>query len=185
MAKYDWKQLEREYVTGNAKSVSQFLASKGIRQSGSTKKFTKGWKEKKVQKAEEKSTKILDKIIEKQVEKEVKKTLEIKETADELMLKIQEAILELNKYIAKNTHKKRTVTYNIETKKPEKETIDETESFSEYIGIIDKKGLKSLTSALKDLNEIYNNQNGNNNSGKSLADSIQEAYENREKDQNE
>ena len=48
MAKYDWKQLEKEYILSNYKSVSSFLKDKGIKPSGSTKKSTKGWKEKKV-----------------------------------------------------------------------------------------------------------------------------------------
>lgn len=71
MAKYDWKQLEKEYILGDYKSVSSFLKAKGIKQSGSTKKNTKGWKEKKVLKEEQKSTKIIEKVTEREIEKEV------------------------------------------------------------------------------------------------------------------
>lgn len=46
MAKYDWKQLEKEYILSDYKSVSSFLKDKGIKSNGSTKKSTKGWKEK-------------------------------------------------------------------------------------------------------------------------------------------
>ena len=48
VAKYDWKQLEKEYILGNYKSVSSFLKDKEIPINGSTKKSTKGWKNKKV-----------------------------------------------------------------------------------------------------------------------------------------
>ena len=30
MAKYDWKQLEKEYISGNYKSINAFLKEKGI-----------------------------------------------------------------------------------------------------------------------------------------------------------
>ena len=54
MAKYDWKQLEREYILGDYKSVSAFLKEKGIKQSGSTKKSTKRLERKKSTKRERK-----------------------------------------------------------------------------------------------------------------------------------
>lgn len=41
MAKYDWKQLEREYILSDYKSVSSFLKNKQIPINGSTKKSTK------------------------------------------------------------------------------------------------------------------------------------------------
>lgn len=47
MAKYDWKQLEKEYILSNNKSVSSFLKDKGIKQNGSTKKRTKRMERKK------------------------------------------------------------------------------------------------------------------------------------------
>lgn len=47
MAKYNWKQLEREYILGSYKSVSAFLKDKGIKQNGSTKKSTKRLERKK------------------------------------------------------------------------------------------------------------------------------------------
>ena len=47
MAKYDWKQLEKEYILSNYKSVSSFLKSKEIPNNRNTQRQTKGWKEKK------------------------------------------------------------------------------------------------------------------------------------------
>ncbi len=47
MAKYDWKQLEKEYILSNYKSVSSFLKDRGISVSGSTKKSTKRMERKK------------------------------------------------------------------------------------------------------------------------------------------
>ncbi len=71
MAKYDWKQLEKEYILSEYKSVKEFLRSKDIKSTGNTNKQTKGWAEKKAIKEQQKSNKIVEKVIEKEIEKEV------------------------------------------------------------------------------------------------------------------
>ena len=71
MAKYDWKQLEKEYILSEYKSVKEFLRSKDIKSTGNTNKQTKGWAEKKSIKEQQKSNKIVEKVIEKEIEKEV------------------------------------------------------------------------------------------------------------------
>lgn len=159
MAKYDWKQLEKEYILGDYKSVSSFLKSKGIKTSGSTKKNTKGWKEKKVLKEEQKSTKIIEKVTEKEAEKEAKKIIQAKDVANDLLIKIVQANNELNKHIAKHKTKVKAVVYDKKTSKPSKEVVTEKEEIKDYISIIDRQGLKMLASALKDLNEILTDKN--------------------------
>ena len=71
MAKYDWKQLEKEYILSDYKSVSSFLKDKGINNNGTTRKHTSGWKDKKRQKEDKKATKIIEKVTEREIEKEV------------------------------------------------------------------------------------------------------------------
>lgn len=71
MAKYDWKQLEKDYILSEYKSVKEFLRSKDIKSTGNTNKQTKGWAEKKAIKEQQKSNKIVEKVIEKEIEKEV------------------------------------------------------------------------------------------------------------------
>lgn len=154
MAKYDWNQLEKEYITSEYKSVSQFIKSKEIPYNGTTKAKTKGWTERKRLKQDQKATKIIEKIIEIESEKEAKKIIQIKDVANELLKKIVQANNELNMHLARNKKKTKTIQYDYKTNKPSKETIDEEEEVKSYIDIIDKKGLKDLTSALKDLNEI-------------------------------
>lgn len=163
MAKYNWKQLEKEYILSDYKSVSSFLKNKGISINGSTKKSTKGWKNKKVLKEEQKSTKIIEKTIEKEAEREAQQIADIKSIANELALNILKANTELNKHIAKSKTKTKIVTYDKKTLKPSKEVTKEQEEVNEYISIIDRQGLKMLASALKDLNEILVNKEENNN----------------------
>ena len=62
MAKYDWKQLEKEYILSNYKSVSSFLNNKGIKNNGTTRKNTSGWKKKKRQKEDKKATEIIQHV---------------------------------------------------------------------------------------------------------------------------
>ena len=73
MAKYNWKDLEKEYILGDYKSVSAFLKDKEIPNNGSTRKQTSGWSEAKRQKQDKEKTKTIEKVIEKESEKEAKK----------------------------------------------------------------------------------------------------------------
>ena len=121
---------------------------------GVLKKALNGWKEKKVLKEDKKSTKIVEKIIEKESEKEADKIIQIKDVANDLLKKVLEANNELNMHLATNKIKTKTVEYDYAVKKPKKETVEEKEEIKSYTDIIDKKGLKELTSALKNLNDI-------------------------------
>lgn len=61
-------------------------------------------------------------------------------------------------HIAKNKTKTKVVEYDYKTNKPSKEVIEEKEEVTLYMDIIDRLGLKQLTSALKDLNDILSNK---------------------------
>lgn len=177
MAKYDWKQLEKEYILSDYKTVSDFFKSKDIQNNSRNRCKAKGWKEKKWQKSDKTVTKTIEKAIEKQSEKEAEKIVKVKDVANDLLMKIVQANQELNMHLARNKKKTKIVEYDYKCNKPKKETIDEQEEIKSYIDIIDKKGLKELTSALKDLNDIINNKDSNSNPIQSLADTIQKAYE--------
>ncbi len=79
-------------------------------------------------KEEKKCTKIVEKVIEKESEEEAQQIVDIKSIANDLALNILKANKEANIYMDLNGNKQK--------------------------GLIDKKGLKQLTSALKDLNDI-------------------------------
>lgn len=179
MAKYDWKQLEKEYILSDYKSVSSFLKDKGINNNGTTRKHTSGWKDKKRQKEDKKATKIIEKVTEREIEKEANKIIQVKDVANDLLSKIVQANNELNKHLAKHKTKVKAVVYDKKTSKTSKEVITEQEEIKDYISIIDRKGLKELTSALKDINDILTNKNEEGNNGQSLAETIQKAYENK------
>ncbi len=182
MAKYDWKQLEKEYILGDYKSVNSFLKDKGISRNKTSNTQTKDWNTKKHQKDINKTLKTIEKVTEKESEKEAKKIVQVKDVANDLLQKIVQANDELNMHLTRNKKKTKIVEYDYNCNKPKKEIIDEQEEIKSYIDIIDKKGLKELTSALKDLNDIINNKQNDNITTQSLAETIQKAYESKEGD---
>ncbi len=137
MTKYNWKQLEREYILSDYKTVAGFIKSKGIPNNGSTKKRVSGWKSKKVLKDEKKSAKIIEKVIEKESEKSANQIVQITDVANKLLEKVAIATDELNK---------------------------STDVFGKLhtSQIVDRVELKKLTSALKDLNDILGNKTPDN-----------------------
>ena len=171
MAKYDWKQLEKEYILGDYKSVSAFLKDKGIKRNGSVQQAVKGWNEKKVQKEFKKGSKTIEKVIEKEAEKEAQQIVDIKSIANDLALNIIKANSQLETYIVKNKKKTKKVKYDYKVSKPSEEEITEKEEIETTEGIIDRQGLKILTSALKDLNEIIGD---NKETNKETLDKLDE-----------
>ena len=128
MAKYDWIALEKEYILSDFSSVSAFLKDKGIKNNGTTRKHTSGWKDKKRQKEDKKATKIVEKVIEQQSTEDAKTIVKINDVANELLKKLKKATDELNIHI---------------------------DMFgNQHSSIIDRSDIKKLTSALKDLNDI-------------------------------
>lgn len=154
MAKYDWKQLEKEYILSDYKSVKEFLENKNMKYNGNARDKTKGWTEKRVTKQEEKSNKTVEKTIEKESENEAQQIADLKSIANDLALNIIKANSQLETYIVKKKKKTKTVKYDYKVGKPQEETTTENEEIETMDGIVDRQGLKMLASALKDLNEI-------------------------------
>ena len=154
MAKYDWVQLEKEYILSDYKSVSDFLRNKGINNNSYARNNTKGWKEKKRQNTDKKVAKTIEKVTEKEAEKEAQQIVDIKSIANDLALNIIKANSQLETYIIKNKKKTKKVKYDYKVSKPKEEETIENEEINTMQGIIDRQGLKMLTSALRDLNEI-------------------------------
>ena len=162
MAKYDWKQLEKEYILSDYKSVSAFLREKNIKPNSSNRKQTKGWKEKRDKNVAKTGQKTIEKVAEKKSEKEAQQIVDIKSIANDLALNIIKANSQLETYIVKKKKKTKKVKYDYKVSKPSEEETTENEEIEIMDGIIDRQGLKMLASALKDLNEIIGDNKGTN-----------------------
>ncbi len=177
--KRDWHKLEQEFLLGDYKSVSDFFRKNKIEENSRNRKNVKGWSQKKKDNSAKKVQKTVEKVIEKESTKEANKIVNTKDTATKLLEKINLSIEELNKYFSKNTKKTKIVEYDNEIKKPTKEVIEENEEINEFFSIIDRSGLKQLTSALKDINDILNNNNDQSNNSTSFAEEIEKAWRSR------
>lgn len=76
--------------------------------------------------------------------------------ADKLLEKIERAVDELDLYIIKNTKKEKVIEYNNSKapNKPTKEIIHEDEKVSAMTSIIDKRGLREISAALREIKDI-------------------------------
>ena len=162
MAKYDWKQLEKEFILSDYKTVSAFLKDKEINNNSYARNKTRNWKEKKRQNTDKKVTKTIEKVTEKESEKEAQQIVDIKSIANDLALNLIKANQQLETYVVKNKKKTKTVKYDYMVGKPQEEIITENEEIETMEGIVDRQGLKMLASALKDLNDILNDKQDDN-----------------------
>lgn len=136
MAKYNWEELEKEYILGDYNSVNDFLKSKKIAYGSGARKNTKDWKVKKSKKSQEKSEKVIKKVIEKESTIEANEIVTVNGVAKKLLSKI------------------------------------------EKFGDVNERNIKSLTSALKDINDIISS-NSNPNEKSSFANEIEKAWKKR------
>lgn len=118
MAKYNWEELEREYILNDYNSVSEFLKIKNIPRNGNANKKTAKWNEKKAKKEQIKSEKVKEKVIEQESTIEANNRIKINDVADKLL-----------KQIANHSNK-----------------------------IENDRKIKTLTSALKDLNDVIDKE---------------------------
>ena len=72
MAKHDWIELEKEFITGKDRSLKKFAERKGFNHKSSNfRKHTQGWLKKKAEFRRQKGTKVIEKIQEEQISEEV------------------------------------------------------------------------------------------------------------------
>ena len=71
--------------------------------------------------------------------------------------KAEQALSELEQYVVRDKRKVRTVEYkdNLAIGKPTREVVDEKETVRTENGPVDRLGLSQVTSALKNIKELY------------------------------
>lgn len=129
MAKYNWKQLEQEYIIGDYKSVSVFLNEKGIPNNGSTRKQTSGWNDKKRQKQEEIKTKTIEKVIKETSNKVAQDIVGVNSVANKLLNKIDKLLVDVDM---------RNIKYVTSALKDIKDIIGDKTSQSSFADEIEK-----------------------------------------------
>ena len=152
-----WVNIEHEYVTDIRKKpcTLEELATKHNIAIGTIEKYSMQheWSEKRKSYKES----IQQKALEKSADKDADRIARLLQIADMATDKAEQALSELEQYVVRDKKKVRTVEYkdNMAIGKPTKEVIDETEHINIASGPVDRLGLSQVTSALKNIKELY------------------------------
>lgn len=152
-----WVNIEHEYVTDIRKKPCSLesLAKKYSIPIDTLK--DRCAKDKWVDKRAEYARRTLQKAQEKSSDKDADRIVRILQIADMATDKAEQALNELEQYIVRDKRKVRTVEYKDKTAigKPTKEIIDEKENVRIETGPVDRLGLSHVTSALRNIKELY------------------------------
>ena len=151
--KYDWIKLKIEYISSDFASIKEFAEYKNI-PIDTIKRNSKNWNKEKKQFSKMLTEKIMEKAVEKISETKSQEMVSTRKVASEILKKISDAVKELDRIIVKNKNKTKIVEYDDKYGKPIEEKIVENEDIQEKITILDRLGIKQLSSALRDLDEI-------------------------------
>ena len=152
----DWLAIRNEYINGNM--GQRKLAEKyGISYNSLRARAEKEkWPELRKKQKRKISAKIAQKTAEAIARQEANRVARIHAASDELLLRIEQAIQELDQ--AQVSHKKKTKTVEYKDKraagKPTKEVVTEVEDLVTVPSIIDRKGLQQVAMALKAVFDI-------------------------------
>ena len=148
----DWQAMKTEYITTDT-SYRKLAEKNGV----STTQVAnhareEGWRALREQHLQNVCTKTLEALAQHQADNMAR----VQGITDKLLDKLEKAVDELNITLATNTKKTKVIEYNNPERpdKPTKEIIDEVEEIVQTMTIVDRAGLKAITSALRDIKEI-------------------------------
>lgn len=150
----DWNAAKTEYITTNT-SYRKLAEKYGVQKDTiANRAKQEKWIEARRQYQDRLSTKLIN-LAE---NKELSRAEKISNAADLLLEKIIKAISEVDLTLETNTVKVKEIEYKNKQRpdKPTKETITETVDIKMIQTIVDRAGLKSIASALRDLKEVQN-----------------------------
>lgn len=136
----DWQAIKTEYITTDT-SYRKLAQKYGV---STTQICNVGRDERWVELREQHLNKTVAKTLEKISDKQSDKLSRIDDLADKLLMKLEQAITELDRHII--VHKDKVET----------ESGEKTTEYREAVagGVVDRQGLKQIASALKDIKEV-------------------------------
>lgn len=149
----DWNAIKTEYITTGT-SYRKLAKKYGVSyvQIGNV-----GKEENWVQLRKQHLDNVLTKSLAADTKKKVDRAKRIRDAADRLLSKVEQAIDELDKQMVTHKDKEKIIEYNNAQRpdKPTKETIHEEETILSVSSIVDRKGLQQIAAALRDIREIH------------------------------
>lgn len=152
----DWLKIKTEYITTDI-SYRGLAEKYGIPKNRIAETGKKeNWTELRVQFRDKTLTKTVEKTAEELAKKQAKQAAKVGDLADKLLIKLEQAIEELDQAMVTHKTKTREIKYEDASApgKPTRETIREEEELLAVASVIDRNGLRMLTAALKDLKFI-------------------------------
>lgn len=148
----DWNAIKTEYITTDT-SYRKLAEKYGITYNVIGERSRKeGWK----QERDQYRAKTVSDAIKRISQNKVDRYTRLMKASDRLLDKIERAIDELDITLATDVTKTKTIEYANDRRpdKPTKEVVDEATTIRQTETIIDRSGLKAISSALRDLKEI-------------------------------
>lgn len=138
----DWSRIKTEYITTDT-SYRKLAEKYGVSQ---TQICNRGKRERWVEKRNQHLNKTVAKSLDKISEKQAARIARLSRVADRLLDKVEQAAEELDLAVIST---KETVETATSVKVQTYQEVDE-----EKTGLVDRRGLKQLTSAMKDIREV-------------------------------
>lgn len=153
MIDIDWDKIRKEYIADESTSYRKLAAKYGVKDYVIYRRgHAEGWPALRKQCVDETIAKAVEKIS----QNRANKLDSVMDAADQLIKKVMDAIKELDKKTVRKVTKTKKVEYDNANcpDKPTGETITETEEYETIDALLDRQGIKALTSALRDLKEV-------------------------------
>lgn len=153
MIDIDWDKIREEYIADESTSYRKLAAKYGVKDYVIYRRgHAEGWPALRKQCVDETIAKAVEKIS----QNRANKLDSVMDAADQLIKKVMDAIKELDKKTVRKVTKTKKVEYDNANcpDKPTGETITETEEYETIDALLDRQGIKALTSALRDLKEV-------------------------------
>lgn len=149
----DWNKIREEYITDETSSYRSLAKKYGV---GMTALYNHAKAEDWVGQRKQLKDKTITKSIETISGHRADKLSRVLDITDKLLDKLERAVDELDVQLLRTVVKTKEIEYNHDARpdKPTKETINETETITDVHTIVDRSGLKAISSALRDIKEI-------------------------------
>lgn len=149
----DWNSIREEYITDETSSYRKLAEKYGV---GLTALYNHAKAEDWVGQRKQLKDKTITKSIETISDQRADKLSRVLDITDKLLDKLERAVDELDVQLLRTVVKTKEIEYNHNARpdKPTKETINETETITDVHTIVDRNGLKAISSALRDIKEI-------------------------------
>ena len=149
----DWNQIREEYITDETSSYRSLAKKYGV---GLTALYNHAKAEDWVGQRKQLKDKTMTKSIEVISDQRADKLNRVLDITDKLLSKLERAVDELDVQLLRTVVKTKEIEYNHDARpdKPTKETVHETETITDVHTIVDRSGLKAISSALRDIKEI-------------------------------